>query len=733
MHRLAGLTAILLLAFSPMTAQKEPFTVDALLQLQRVADPQLSPDGSLVAFTVTTVKLEENTETKQIYTVSLHGGPPQRITWAGSSNYRARWSPDSSHIAFLSNRSGKPQVWIMKADGSDPEQITDLATGAGGVLYFPDGENLLFTSEVYPDCPDEACNAARLKSEKESKVKARIYDSLLYRHWDHWSSHRVKHLMVVPVTGGEPRDLTPGPLPAPPFSLGGPDDYAISPDGKEICFVWKPDPKPATNTNLELYTVAVEGGEPVRLTTLPGADRGPRYSPDGNRIAFLSQMRAGYESDKWRLATIQRVPVEKKESPVMGPPPPNNDTGEEQAEEPKWRWDPDSLTFLTESLDRPVTGFTWSPDSGHLFFTTEDRGRSSIQMMAVNGGAVRVIATGNSTFGNQQLSADGRTMIYTEQTGSKPVSVFAASAAGGTPTQLTNLNYSVLERYQLTPYEEFLVPGAGQTPVHSFLLKPPDFDASKKYPVLFLIHGGPQGAWGEKWSYRWNAQVFAGAGYVVVMPNPRGSTGYGQKFTDEINTDWGGKVFEDIMAVVDHVSSLPYIDSGKMVAGGGSYGGYMVDWMLGHTQRFQAFVSHAGVFDLKSMALSTEELWFPIWDLGGMPWENPDVYQRFSPSNYIRDFFTPTLVIHGERDFRVPYTQGLQLFTALQMQDVPSRLLVFPDEGHWILKPQNSVLWYHEFINWINRWTRDRRKTPSDPAPVEPASPAVKPETSLQN
>jgi len=384
----------------------------------------------------------------------------------------------------------------------------------------------------------------------------------------------------------------------------------------------------------------------------------------------------------------------------------------EEEEPPLWRWDSATIKFLTDGLDRPVSEFTWSPDSSRLFFTTEDRGRSAIQMMRTTGGAVRVVVTGNSTLGDPQFTPDGRTMIYTEQSGSKPVEIFAASAAGNARA-LTNMNYAVLDRYELPAYEEFLVDGAGQTPVHSFLLKPPGFEEGKRYPVIFLIHGGPQGAWSESWSYRWNAQVMAGKGYVVVMPNPRGSVGYGQKFTDEINADYGGKVFEDIMAVVNHVASLPFVDPSKMGAAGGSYGGYMVNWMLGHTQRFQAFISHAGLFNLASWAMETDELWFPIWDQQGMPWENPKVYARWSPSNFISDFFTPTLVIHGERDFRVPYDQGLQLFTALKMQDVPAKLLIFPDEGHWILKPQNSVLWYNTFLGWMDRWLKYDGQAPS--------------------
>ncbi len=655
-------------------AQKAPFDAQAMLRLSRIGDPQVSPDGNRLAFTVQTVDVENNSKPTQIYVVPLAGGAPRQLTREGSLNQRPRWSPDSKKIAFLSTRGGSSQVWIMDADATNARQVTDLATEAGGVMFTGDGKRLLFTSDVYPECPDQECNKKRLEAEKAGKVKARIYTSLLYRHWDNWQTARRSHLLVAPVSGGPVKDLTPGARHAPPFSLGGPDDYAVSPDGSEVCFVMVQDAEPATSTNSELFVVPVEGGEPRRITENPGADNSPLYSPDGAYIAYRTQLRAGYESDRWRLALLERA------------------TGKS--------------ILLTEGLDRSVGSYTWSPDSKRIFFTTEDRGRSAIQMIPVTGGGARSIAAGNSHLDDPQFTPDGKSLIYTEQSGARPVEIFRASSSGGTPTPLTRLNDAHLEQYQLTPLEEFWVEGAEKAPVHSFLVKPPGFQPGRRYPVLFLIHGGPQGAWGENWSYRWNAQVFAAAGYVVVMPNPRGSTGYGQKFTDEINADWGGKVYDDMMAVVDHVARLPYVDADRMAAAGASYGGYMVNWMLGHTQRFKAFVSHAGVFDLRSMGGETEELWFTIWEFRGMPWENPEVYERWSPSNFIKEFRTPTLVIHGELDYRVPTGQGLQLFTALKMQKVPSKLLLFPDEGHWILKPQNTLLWYKTFLDWVEEWVK---------------------------
>jgi dipeptidyl aminopeptidase/acylaminoacyl peptidase len=655
-------------------AQKLPFDVHALMKVARLSDPQISPDGKRVAFVVQRVDLDKNTKPSHIYVVPAEGGSPKQITTEGDRNERPRWSPDSKRIAFISNRGGSAQVWLMDPDGSSAKPVTSLATEADGVLFSPDGKSLVFTSGVYPECSDDACNRKKLEAEKASKVKARIYTSLLYRHWNEWQGARRKHIFVVPVDGGVARDLTPGTRDVPPFSLGGPDDYAVSPDGAELCFVMNPDPELAVSTNSELYVVPLAGGQPRKITTNVGADNSPQYSPDGKSIAWRAQLRGGYESDRWRLVVADRATAEAK--------------------------------ILTESMDRSVGGFTWSPDSTRIFFTVEDRGRQVIQMIPAAGGGVRVIASGASHLGDVQLSGDGKTMVYTEQSASRPVEIFKARSEGGAGVPLARLNDELLARHQLTAAEEFWVDGAEGARVHSFLVKPHGFEGGQKYPALMLVHGGPQGAWGEEWAYRWNAQVFAAAGYVVVMPNPRGSTGYGQKFTDEINADWGGRVYRDLMAVADYVAGLSYVDPQRMAAAGGSYGGYMVNWMLGHTTRFKAFVSHAGVFDLRSKFGETEELWFPLWEFRGAPWETPETYVEWSPSHFVKEFKTPTLVIHGELDYRVPVGQGLQLFTALQLQKAPSKLLLFPDEGHWILKPQNSVLWYRTFLDWMDMWVK---------------------------
>jgi len=678
MHRAVS---FLFFAVFSLEAQKT-FDVQALLQIQRIVEPQLSPDGKLVAFTVQTVDVEKNTKPQQIWTVPLDGGTPRKLTSEGS-NDRPRWMPDSKRLVFVSNRGDASQVWMMDSDGSNQRAVTKLPTEASGVSVSPDGKKLVFLSEVYPECAttanyDEACNKSRLEADAKNKMKARVITSLLYRHWNQWQGPRRQHILSANIDGTNIHDLTPGNRQAPPFSLGGADDYVISPDSKEVAFVANVEADLATSTNSDIFNVAIEGGESARVTTGLGADASPLYSPDGKYIAFRSQQRAGYESDRWRLIVAERG---------------------------SWR-----ATVLNEGLDRNVLGMTWLPDSSRLAIVVEDRGRHNLHMIAVTGGGSRAIVTDSSSLDDVQFTKDSRTMLYTESTGARPAEIYRASSSGGVPVALTHLNDAFLSDYSLAKFEEISVEGAEKARVSSFVVKPPGFREKTKYPVLFLIHGGPQGAWGEQWGYRWNPQVFANAGFVVVMPNPRGSTGYGQKFTDDINQDWGGKAYDDIMSTVEYIATQPYADADRFAAAGGSYGGYMVDWMLGHTTRFKAFVSHAGVYDLRSMAAETEETWFPLWEFKGMPWDNPDVYQKWSPSSYVQSFKTPTLVFHGELDYRVPVGQGMQLYTGLQLQKVPSKMILFPDEGHWIGKPQNTVFWYSQFTEWIKEWTTKKEK-----------------------
>jgi dipeptidyl aminopeptidase/acylaminoacyl peptidase len=663
--------ALLAFAAAAATAAATPFTAAEMMKLKRLADPQVSPDGKWVLYSQTDVDLAANTRNSDLWVVPIAGGEPRRLTSHAKSDSRGRFSPDGRRLAFVSTRDGGGQVFVMELAGGEARKVTSLATGAGGVSWIDD-QTLLVTSEVYPDCADAACNKKKMEEAGQPSA-ARVYDTLLYRHWDTWDDGRVSHLFAVPLGGGEPRDLTPGGRDVPPFSLGGPDDYAVSPDGREVCFARNDDPVPATSTNAELYVVPVGGGAARKIAGHAGYDGAPQYSPDGARIAFRAQMRAGYESDRWRLMVYDR-----KSGTTRG---------------------------LTEALDRHVDSFAWSPDSKTLYFTAEAAGRAPVYAVPASGGAVKELV-GGATFGDVQAAADGRTLVVTRAAFTHPPEIYRVGVDGSNPAPVTHVNDSLLAGFGLRPAESVTYTGAAGKTVQAWIVKPPDFDAARKYPLLVLIHGGPQGAWSDSWTYRWNAEVFAAAGYVVFLPNPRGSSGFGQEFMDDINADWGGRAYEDVMKGTDYAEALPYVDKGRTTAAGASYGGYLVNWIAGHTDRYRALVSHDGVFDLSSMYGATEELWFVDWEFKGPYWENPEMYERWSPSRFVRGFKTPTLVIHGELDYRVPLEQGLGMFTALQRRGVPSRLLVFPDENHWVLKPANSVRWYQEVIAWLDRWAR---------------------------
>ncbi len=667
-------TLVLLLAAPP-----EPFTATAMMRLQRMADPQLSPDGRQVAFQSTVIDLAGGTRNTDVWVVPASGGTPVRITEDAASDSRPRWSPDGTALAFVSSRDGASQVWTVPAAGGTARRATSLPTEAGGVLWI-DGRRLLVTSDVYPACDradgtyDAECQQKQLQGAAKPASSVRVYDRLLFRHWDTWRDARRTHLLVVPIDGGPVRDLTPGEVDVPPFNLGGPDDYDVSPDGAEVAFARKDDPRTdAYSTDAELYVVPTAGGPAVKVSGRPGYDGSPRYSPDGTRIAFRAQKRAGYEADRWRLMVYDRRTKQVKD--------------------------------LTESLDRHVGDVAWSPDGSTLYFTAEDDARVPVYAVPAEGGVVRKVV-GGASFGDLRLFPDGRSLLATVASLTHPSEVYRVGTDGQGLTAVTHQNDATLAPFALRPGESVTYTGAAGKTVQAWIVKPPAFDPAKKYPLLVLIHGGPQGEWGDAWSYRWNPEVFASDGWVVFMPNPRGSVGWGQEFTDDINGDWGGKAYEDVMRGTDYAEALPYVDKGRTAAAGASYGGYMIDWIAGHTDRFKALVSHDGVFDLRSEYGATEELWFPEWEFGGPYWANPQMYERWSPSSFVQSFKTPTLVVQGERDYRVPIGQGLGMFTALQRRGVPSRLLVFPDENHWVLKPGNSVRWYQEVLGWIDTWTR---------------------------
>jgi dipeptidyl aminopeptidase/acylaminoacyl peptidase len=701
-----------ILAQTPSPSAKHPFTFEDMMKLKRVGAPVPSPDGKWVVFDCVDVDLEANTKISHLWVVPASGGESRRLNPTPNHEERPRFSPDGKRLIWTSKATDPTQIWMGYFDPEaghlvgKPHQVTNISTGADGAIWSPDGKNIVFVSSVYPDCKDDACNKKRDEELKKSKVKAKIFTRLFYRHWNGFTEFKRSHLFVVsadanptggrssatPSTGSqelahpnqEQRDLTPGDHDVPPFSLGGQDMYAISPDGQEVAYTSNIDEVEATSTNNEIFVVPIAGGAAKKISSSPGADTTPLYSPAGKYLVWRSQARAGFEADKWRLLMQDRQTGQTRD--------------------------------LTQKFDRSVGSFRWFSDvsNGGLFFAAEDKGESPIYALFLD----REEPTRGPRLHADDLiwNESTSTLFFTRMSIVAPNEVWrfdlSGETLGGTvePKPVTHMNDALSSQIDMQPLESFTFKGANDEEVQGFMVKPPGFDPNKKYPLKFLLHGGPQGAWGNEWTYRWNAELFAATGnYVVVMINFHGSTGYGQKFTDSISGDWGGRPYVDLMKGLDYVEkTYPFIDKNREGALGASYGGYMANWLLGHTNRFKCIVSHDGIFNAESGYGTTEELWFPNWEFKGPPWKNREQYRKWSPHEYAANFKTPTLVVHGQNDYRLDVSQGFDLFTTLQILKVPSKMLYFPDEGHWVLKPQNSRLWYKTVNDWVDQWCKGR-------------------------
>ncbi|HXM32667.1 MAG TPA: S9 family peptidase [Chthoniobacterales bacterium] len=677
------------------TGSKRPFTFEDMMKLKRVGAPVPSPDGKWVVFDAVDVDLDANKKISHLWIVPATGGEARRLNQTPNHEERPRFSPDGKRLVWTSKATDPTQIWMSnftpESGGLDgqPHQVTNISTGADGAIWSPDGKNIVFVSSVYPDAKDDAENKRRDEELGKSKVKAKIFTKLLYRHWTSYTEFKRSHLFVVSAEAdaAQPnaaRDLTPGDHDVPPFNLGGQDMYAISPDGQELAYTSNIDEVEATSTNNEIFIVPMAGGTPKKISTSPGNDNTPLYSLDGKDIIWRSMARSGFEADKESLVAYNRA------------------SGK--------------FENLTKNFDRSVGSFTfWG---GAILFTAEDHGSSPLYLLLAatpEGPTIRPASDDVPGLHADDLVWNKGVLFLTRMSISGPTEIwkngffsegdtFATQAARGFE-QLTHMNDALLSQFDMPAMEPFTFKGANNDDVQGFIVKPPGFDPAKKYPLKFLIHGGPQGAWGNSWSYRWNAELFAAGGYVVVMINFHGSTGYGQKFTDSISGDWGGKPYEDLMKGLDYVEkTYPFIDKSREAAMGASYGGYMANWLLGHTDRFKCIVSHDGVFNTESAYGTTEELWFTEWEFKGPPWKNRELYRKWSPHLFAEKFKTPTLVVHGQLDFRLDVSEGFQLFTTLQRLKVPSKMLYFPDEGHWVLKPQNSRLWYKTVGDWVDQW-----------------------------
>jgi dipeptidyl aminopeptidase/acylaminoacyl peptidase len=693
MKRLAVLLVLLVPAASFAQPARRALTVDDLFRFKRLADPHISPDGKWVVYAVGSVDMTANRVVYNLWLASTEQpGLRKQLTAATKSDRHPRWSPDGRSILFESSRSGSGQLWIIDVAGGEARQLTNISTGAGTGTWSRDGKQIAFVSAVWPEFAtktfkeSDRLNRERMDERAKSPVKARVFKRLFFRHWDDWVEDKRQHLFVASCAAGklgEPRDVTPGDRDAYPtsttFSVG--DDFTFGPDGRYLYFTAVPAKHEAWNTDHDICRVPVTGGTTQweSLTAKnPAADGAPKFSPDGKWLAYRAQKRPGYEADQWDLFVL---PADADDNT-----PPRN---------------------ITPGFNGSVEDFVWLPDSETIYFATEDRAKTWYYATSLKTAAPRITYISEHDNNSLSVSDDGKHMAWMRAGMNFPPEVFVSTNKGAeyAVRKLGDENGRLLAELDLPAPESVRVQGAGGTPMQMWVLKPPGFDPAKRWPLVYLVHGGPQGAWHDGWSWRWCPEVWAARGYVVACPNPRGSTGFGQQYVDEISGDWGGRCYEDLMAGLAYLEKQPWIDTDRMASAGASFGGYMMNWFQGNTTKFKTLITHCGVYNFESMYASTEELWFDEWEHGGPPWgKNRASYEKHSPHRLAKNFKTPMLIIHNDRDYRVPVSEGIQLFTTLQRLGIPSRFINFPDEGHWVLKPQNSRYWHREVFAWLEKY-----------------------------
>jgi len=670
-----GFLVLLICINAQANQDKKILTYDEIIKIHRISGPEISPNGKMVVFDAAKYSFETNKGLNQAWIVPLTGGEAKEIPGMEKGDQKPKWSPDGTKLSFISERTGSAQIFIVDASSfKDPIQITNIPTGVDDYKWSPKSDYIIFHSQIFPECPDMECNSKRLKEEQEKKVSAIVSDTLLYRHWNFWKAGKANHLFSIRLSDSKLTDLTPGTKWVPFGPFQGSEQYCISPDGKRIVFSKRTGNTEAWDTNDDIYSISIEGGAEEQLTTAKGSDTDPAFSPGGKYISYISMKRPGFESDQ-RVFTL--IDTASKEH-----------------------------IALTVGLDGDVDEYAWTADDKIIYFTSEARGRKGLYKVSISDNKI-IKMYQNGVCSGVSISPDSNSLVFLYENSMRPKEIYRFDLKKNNPVRLTRMNEDTMNAIEMNPLEDFDFRASGGEMVHGFLLKPPFFDKSRKYPMIYIIHGGPQGANRDEFHYRWNMQMFASRGYVVAAVNFHGSSGYGQKFEDSITYDWGGKPYRDLMKGIEHLTNTyPFINADRIGAAGASYGGYMIDWMAGHTERFKCLVSHSGVYNLASMYGATEELWFPEYEYRGTPWTNPSHYREMSPSTYAANFKTPTLVIHSQKDFRVPVEQGMEFFTALQRQSVPSRFIYFPDESHFVAKPNNARFWYQQVLDWMDKYLK---------------------------
>jgi dipeptidyl aminopeptidase/acylaminoacyl peptidase len=668
---------VLMLIFAATSgAQTRAIEFSDFFQMGRVTEPQISPDGRYVAYTITVYNIEKNEGNADIFIVSTDGKERRQLTFSEKKDNSPRWSANGKSVAFLSNRDGSSQIYIIPSGGGEAQKMTDIATEVKSFAWSPDGKYFAIATDMYPESttPEES---KKIDEAKETDLaNGKIFDQLMYRHWNEWRDGKYSRVLIVPVDGGDLVSVTPSEKDTPPISLGSDHDFVWAPDSHELCFVSNPDPVVAISTNNDLWLTDRSQTYRQQITSGKGNDMGPLFSPNGEYIAYMSMARAGFESDQTDLKVY--------------------DLNSDKAEN------------LTETLDLYVSDFAWSPKSNRLYFRSPYHGYHRVYMTDLKSKKRELLLDRHNVV-SLTVSPDEKFLVLAIQAINQPTELYRFDIGNKKLTQLSFTNNAKLAELEMNNFEEHWFMGAKNDSIQLLMLKPPHFDSSKKYPLISLVHGGPQGAWEDEFHYRWNAQMFAAPGYVVIMINFHGSRGFGQAFCDAVSKDWGGAPYEDVMTGTKWASEkFPFIDPKRVGAAGASYGGFMLNWIEGHNQNglFKVMVSHDGVYEQVGMFGATEELWFPIWEFNGYPWEEGSLYQKWNPANYVDNFRTPMLVIHGQNDFRIPYTQAMQLFTALQIKGVDSRFLFFPDETHFVLKPQNAQLWWKTVYEWLGKYLK---------------------------